>query len=212
MTTPTELHRLLEHAGIDPDRLTQDCAPGAEASLLFTTTAGGKVRLTPTIRDGQHSGWAYSGWNRHGELTDTGHTTTSAGGQGVVALLQRHHDPATAPASPRQRHTLLALGDPGGHTPWPMTTASAAQRWILGLFVAWTRLRVADAGGVCGADLVDHLGQAFEAIGLTDVDLDDALDTDDSAGGDGDGDGELFDELAARVDPGPDRGDSGPGR
>lgn len=195
MTTLAELRRVLSVRGIDPDRITQPAAPG-EASYLFTTALGGQVWFAPTEQDGQRTGWAYSGWNRHGELTEAGHTDTTTP-EGLVEVLHRHQSPATAPASTRQRDTLLALASPAEHTPWQMSTTAPADRWILGLFVAWTQLREADAGSICGSDLTDRLGLAFEAIGLTDADLDE-VDDDEPL------DGAPLDELAARVDPGPD--------
>ena len=192
MTTLADLRRIFSVRGIDPDRITQPPAPG-EASFLFTTALDGQVWFAPTEQDGQRTGWAYSGWNRHGELTEAGHTATTIP-EGLVAVLHRHQNPATAPASPRQRDALLTLATPAEHTPWQMSTTAPADRWILGLFVAWTQLREADAGSICGSDLIQHLGLAFEAIGLTDADLDD----------DEPLDGAPLDELAALADPGPD--------
>ncbi|MFP5070948.1 hypothetical protein ACLFMI_14960 [Pseudonocardia nantongensis] len=192
MTTLADLRRIFSVRGIDPDRITQPSAPG-EASFLFTTALGGQVWFAPTEQDGQRTGWAYSGWNRHGELTEAGHTATTIP-EGLAPMLHRHQKPHTAPVSSRQRDTLLALATPAEHTPWQMSTTAASDRWILGLFVAWTRLREADAGSICGGDLIQHLGLAFEAIGLADADLDD----------DEPLDGQPLDELAARVDPGPD--------
>ncbi|BBG05828.1 MULTISPECIES: hypothetical protein [Pseudonocardia] len=188
MTTLADIRRIFSVRGLDPDRITQPPAPG-EASFLFTTRLGGQVWFAPHEQDRQRIGWAYSAWNRHGELTEAGCTDTTAP-EGLLPVLGRHQSSATAPASPRQYDTLLALAPAGGHSPWAMSTQVPADRWILGLFVAWTQLREADAGGVCGGDLVDHLDEAFAAIGLTDVELDD------------DGHAPL-DELAAHVDPGP---------
>ncbi|MBC3189471.1 hypothetical protein H7X46_00100 [Pseudonocardia sp. C8] len=192
MTTLADLRRIFAVRGIDPDRITQPPAPG-EASFLFTTALGGQVWFAPTEQDGRRTGWAYSGWNRHGELTEAGHTDTTAP-EGLLPVLHRHQNLRTAPASLRQRDTLLALATPDEHTPWEMRTSGAADRWILGLFVAWTRLQDGD-GGICGSDLIEHVGRAFEAIGLTDVEFDDEIEAPHD---------ELLDELAARVDPGPD--------
>ncbi|AEA28894.1 hypothetical protein Psed_6823 (plasmid) [Pseudonocardia dioxanivorans CB1190] len=188
MTTLADIRRIFSVRGVDSDRITQPTAPG-EAQFLFTTPLGGQVWFAPHEQDRQRIGWAYSAWNRHGELTEAGRTDTTAP-EGLLPVLGRHQEPATAPASRRQLDTLRALASPTEHSPWAMSTTAAPDRWILGLFVAWTQLREADAGSVCGGDLVEQVERAFTAIGLTDVELDD------------DGDASL-DELATLVDSGP---------
>lgn len=197
MTTLADVRRIFSIRGIDPDHLTQ--APDSDARFLFMADTGARVWFAPHEHDGQRIGWAYSAWNRDGELTDTGLTDSTAV-ESVLPVLSRHRTLSTAPASRRQRDALLALANPAEHIPWQLSTTTAAERWILGLFVAWTQLREADAGSICGADLVQHLGLAFEAIGLIDVEVDD----------DEPLDGAPLDELAARVDPGPDPASADP--
>ncbi len=201
MTTLADVRRIFSIRGLDPDHLSQ--ASGSDARFVFSAAAGARVWFAPHEHEGQRIGWAYSAQNRHGELTEVGLTDSTAL-ESVLPVLSRHRTPATTPASRRQRDTLLALANPAEHCPWQMSTTTAAERWILGLFVAWTQLREADAGSICGADLTQHLGLAFEAIGLTDVEVDD----------DEPLDGAPLDELATRVDPGPDTtsSDCGPRR
>lgn len=183
MTTLSDIRRIFSVRGIDPDHLSQPAStdPDGVSFLFAAPTTGAQVWFAPDEQDGQRVGWAYSAWNRHGEVTEAGHIDTTAP-EGLVAVLHRHQKPATMPASPRQRATLLALSNPTEHTPLQLRTGSPADQWILGLFTAWTQLEEAD-GNINGGDLVDHLSQAFTAIGLTE---------------------QLgLDELAARVDPGP---------
>lgn len=183
MTTLTDIRRIFSVRGIDPDHLSQPAStdPDGVSFLFAAPTTGAQVWFAPDEQDGQRVGWVYSAWNRHGEVTEAGHIDTTAP-EGLVAVLHRHQKPATMPASPRQRDTLLALGNPAEHTPLALQADSPADRWILGLFAAWIQLEEAD-GNINGGDLVDHLSQAFTAIGLTE---------------------QLgLDELADRVDPGP---------
>jgi hypothetical protein len=183
MTTLADIRRIFSIRGVDPDHLSQ--APDSDdtdARFLFSAATGARVWFAPHEQDGQRLGWAYSAWNRHDELTEAGHTDSTAP-ESVLPVLSRHRKPTTTPASPRQLDTLLTLSNPDEHAPLQLRTDSPAGRWILGLFVAWTRLQDADDGNVNGGDLVPRLGQAFAAIGLTE---------------------QLgLDELATRVDPGP---------
>ncbi|MBP2371675.1 hypothetical protein [Pseudonocardia parietis] len=190
MTTLADIRRIFSVRGIDPDRLSQ--APGRnnnDGRFLFRAPIGARVWFAPHEQDGQRTGWAYTAYNRHDGLTDAGHTDTTAP-EGLLPVLHRHQKQATAPASPRRRDALLALGNPAAHTQLRLRADSPAHRWILGLFVTWTQLQDEDDGSVNGGDLVTHLGQAFAEIGLTEqLDLD---------------------ELADRVDPGPRPGDADP--
>lgn len=63
---------------------------------------------------------------------------------------------------------LARLAPPAAHRPFPLRADDPAQRWILGLFVAWRDLQDDGGGSISGADLVGHLDEMFTAIGLND--------------------------------------------
>lgn len=141
MTTLTDVRRIFSVRGIDPDHLSQPATTeaGGVSFLFAAPTTGAQVWFAPDEQDGQRVGWVYSAWNRHGEVTEAGHIDTTVP-EGLLSVLRRHQKPATMPASPRQRDTLLALSNPTEHTPLALQASSPADRWILGLFTAWTQL------------------------------------------------------------------------
>lgn len=64
---------------------------------------------------------------------------------------------------------LARLAPPAAHRPFALRADGPAERWILGLFVAWRDLQADGGGSISGADLVGHLDEMFTAIGLDDA-------------------------------------------